>query len=109
MQLKKFVSHLFLPGRASVTVWTDTNKIFTYDLGEVDFVDFHHYQLSLISSNGDVLVMAYPHEVGDGDSYMMTIIGRFQYRSDYYLLFQSVHAWIEEDVTLLALEKSEIS
>ena len=74
---------ILCPDRASVTVWTDTNKIFTYDLEEGDFVDFHHYQLSFISSNRDVLVMAYPHEVGDGDSYMMTIIGLHQYRSDY--------------------------
>jgi hypothetical protein len=30
--------------------------------------------------------MAHPHEVGDGDSYMMTIIGLHQYRSDYHII-----------------------
>ena len=41
--------------------------------------------MSFISSTGDVLVMAYPHEVGDGN-YIMTIIGRYQYRSDYHFI-----------------------
>ena len=72
---------ILCPEKASVTVWTNTAKTFNVDLEEGDFFDFHHYQMSFISSTGDFLVMAYPHEVGDGDSYMMTIIGLHQYRS----------------------------
>jgi hypothetical protein len=78
--------HILCPEKASVTVWTNTAKTFNVDLEEGDFFDFHHYQMPFISSTGDFLVMAHPHEVGDGDSYMMTIIGLHQYRSDYHII-----------------------
>ena len=77
---------ILCPDRASVTVWRDTKKTYDVDLEEGDFFDFHHEQISFISSSGDVLVMAYPHEMSGGDSYMMTIIGLHQYRSDYHFI-----------------------
>lgn len=61
-------------------------KTFNVDLEEGEFFDSYYY-CSLLVQMGDVLVMrmAYPHEVGDGDSYM-TIIGRHRYWSDYHFI-----------------------
>lgn len=77
---------ILCPDRASVKVWTDTKKTYNVDLEEGEFFDFPHEKMSFISSNGDVLVMAYPHELSDGDSFMMTVIGLHQYRSDYHFI-----------------------
>ena len=77
---------ILCPDRASVTVWTDPYTTHEADLKEGYYFDFHHENISFISSSADVLVMAYPHEVSDGDSFMMTIIGLHQYRSDYHFI-----------------------
>jgi hypothetical protein len=77
---------ILCPDRASVTVWTDPYTTHEADLKEGYYFDFHHEKISFISSSADVLVMAYPHEVSDGDSFMMTIIGLHQYRSDYHFI-----------------------
>ncbi|VDI26928.1 Hypothetical predicted protein [Mytilus galloprovincialis] len=50
-----------------------------------DFMDYFHTTISYISSESDVMVHIYPHELSQkhGDAYMMTIPGINQYLYDY--------------------------
>ncbi|CAG2235305.1 unnamed protein product [Mytilus edulis] len=50
-----------------------------------DFMDYSHTTISYVSSESDVLVHIYPHELSDGhgDAFMMSIPGINQYLYDY--------------------------
>ncbi|CAG2235303.1 unnamed protein product [Mytilus edulis] len=57
----------------------------TKELQSRDFIDYFHTTISYVSSESDVMVHIYPHELlrNHGDAFMMTIPGINQYLYDY--------------------------
>ncbi|CAC5397252.1 unnamed protein product [Mytilus coruscus] len=79
------VVRVYAPDPTQLQVFT-SNKEFHVMIKKEDFYEFEDSEMSIIRSENNVLVMVYPKEEGDYDSYMMTVHGTNQYKTSYNII-----------------------
>ncbi|CAG2228003.1 unnamed protein product [Mytilus edulis] len=85
---QKSTVRLLSPGKGQVKVHLK-DRHYETQLNEGEYHDFIHNDISVVTSTGNLLVTVFPHEANSSDSYMMTVYGINQYKSDYEFIIPS--------------------
>ncbi|VDI45443.1 Hypothetical predicted protein [Mytilus galloprovincialis] len=79
------IVRVYCPVKTQLRIFNLTTEI-SVSLQKEDIFEFENVNVSVIKSDNKVLVMSYPTEAGQFDSYMMTIYGINQYKTDYSIV-----------------------
>lgn len=79
---------LLSPGKVQIKVHLK-DRHYRTQLDEGEYHDLIHNDISVVTSTGNLLVTVLPHEANGSDSYMMTVYGVNQYKSDYEFIIPS--------------------
>ncbi|CAC5415915.1 unnamed protein product [Mytilus coruscus] len=85
---QKSTVRLLSPGTVHINVHLK-DRHYDTRLNEGDYHDLIHNDISVVQSTGNLLVTVFPHEAHGFDSYMMTVYGINQYKSDYEFIIPS--------------------
>ncbi|XP_063448284.1 uncharacterized protein LOC134727823 [Mytilus trossulus] len=84
----KSTVRLLSPGKGQIKVHHE-DRHYETQLNEGEYHDLIHNDISVVQSIGNLLVTVFPHEAHGFDSYMMTVYGINQYKSDYSFIIPS--------------------
>ncbi|XP_071178789.1 IgGFc-binding protein-like [Mytilus edulis] len=84
----KSTVRLLSPGKVKINVQLKDRHYETH-INEGEYHDLIHNDIAVVTSTGNLLVTVFPHEAKVFDSYMMTVYGINQYKSDYSFIIPS--------------------
>ncbi|XP_052073559.1 uncharacterized protein LOC127711514 [Mytilus californianus] len=84
----KSTVRLVSPGKCHINIHLE-NRHYEIHLNEGEYHDLIHNDISVVQSTGNLLVTLFPYEAKRFDSYMMTVYGINQYKSDYKFIIPS--------------------